>query len=67
MLLLMYSVNGKKGKTVTPSRKLQAKDEISTWSAGMTAVSPRLPYETSLVIRSEERQLYTLAKGETQL
>ena len=30
MLSLRYNVNGKKGKTATPSRKLQAKDEISS-------------------------------------
>ena len=35
----------KKGKTVTPLRKLQAKGKI----ACMTAVSPRLYCETSLV------------------
>ena len=40
-------VQCKKGKTVTPSRKLQAKGEI----ACMTAVSPRLYCETWLVIR----------------
>ena len=30
MLSLRYNFNGKKGKTVTPSRKLQAKDKISS-------------------------------------
>ena len=36
--------------------------------ACMTAVSPRLPGETSgLVIRSEERRLYGLAKGDTEI
>ena len=50
-----------KGKTVTPSWKSQAKGEIVC----MTAVSLRLSCETSLVMRSEKRRMYSLAKGET--
>ena len=51
-------------KVKQPSRKLQQKDEISSLYDSRLSLSS-LRKETSLVIRSEERWFYALAKVET--
>ena len=61
-----YNVNGKKKKE--NSNAIMEITSKGSAVACMTAVSLRLPGETSgLVIRSEERRLYGLAKGGTEI
>ena len=62
-----YNVNGEKKKKENSNAIMEITSKGSA-VACMTAVSPRLPGETSgLVIRSEERRLCGLAKGGTEI
>ena len=58
-------LTGKKGKK--RRHRGNYKQRTRSVKACMTAVSPRLPCKTSLVMRSEERRLYALTKDETEL